>query len=303
MTLYERLSISQVANQVEIESAYHRSKIELEKKLDPTDDGNSFIGGGTNSTVKAELTALEVAYQILKDPEKRRQYNEKLRNDQLSKQPMPQSLDSSSFLADLFVMVKKPLVIIVIIVAPLIFIQGMFKSSQTNSAAERVAVAERIIESNNSISSRHEERKSHIDNRYEDRKIQEMEYAHKVSEENHKLKLAKQERRLQELEYANQNMQDKIRLEAQEQDRKDRRLEYQSNAGNRILNLEERRQKLNESETNYERQHTNEMRTEDRSRSRIYSMNREIEIRKDMQARKLGVSRKKYDEILRNRNQ
>jgi len=114
------------------------------------------------------------------------------------------------------------------------------------------------------------------------------------------LERAAQAREDKRLEYDANFQQQRIDLLRLEQQRKMMELQYSSHAQNRALRMDERKVDLLESEVNADRQYTKEIQNDERIQRNISNIQQTIDIRKDAEAARLGVTRQQYD-VIRNK--
>ncbi|GEM_PF-5789782 len=102
------------------------------------------------------------------------------------------------------------------------------------------------------------------------------------------------------LEYDAGFQQQRLDLLHLEHQRKMLELEYSAQSQQRSLRMEERKVDLLESETTADRQYTREIQNDARIQRNISNIQQTIDLKKDAEAARLGVTRQQYD-VIRNK--
>jgi hypothetical protein len=114
------------------------------------------------------------------------------------------------------------------------------------------------------------------------------------------LERAVQMREDKRLEYDAEFQRQRLDLLRLEQQRKMMELEYSAHGQKRTLRLEERKFDLLENEVHANRRYSNEVQNDERIQRNIDNIRQTIDIKKDAEAARLGVTRQQYD-VIRNK--
>lgn len=226
-TLYDVLEVGRFATKEEIGISYQRLIMECQQAL------NS--GNGDQSQVRFRLDAIKYAYSVLSDPDKRKEYNERIIDDEIRRS----NSDNNHY-----GFLKKPPALVFLAVAFVSFLAFIAFDKRTSTIensdvrynerkADEMLVTEQIanknlgiVEKSIEIERQLQEKKSDFENEYLRRQVE--------------LARLEVERKDRQLEYERELQNKQLELNRSEQERQDRKLEYQANAGERVLKMQER---------------------------------------------------------------
>lgn len=271
-TLYDVLELSRLASKEAIDASHQRlvEDCRIQSDLNP----------GNEPEFKLRLDAIERAYAVLSDPQKRSQYDVRM-----DARPVvigsPGGGYSDGLLSEFIEYVKRPLAISLAFLLPVVAVGYLLSDHYIKTKS--IAAGERSDIRSTELKAAETRATVTLATQRLDTADKSVEYEN--------------EWKARQLEAENDRLNQEMGLIRQEQARKDRELEVRANASDRALKVQERQTDTWVRETNAERKHTNDVYDDEALDRRLDSLNKATEAVRDLNAARMGITRKQYEQI------
>ena len=283
-SLYDVLELSQNASTDAIDASYQRLKSLYEKNM------RDQIGDLVDN--ENRLKAVNYAHSLLRDPQKRSRYDEELAARHRPTTETGTGSESAGSASPFGEKSKAALLIAVPVVAVLyialnflvdfgsVEVQEQLADSATAARAEELTNDRLALDHQNERDVRDHERLT-------------SELATIRAFEAQRL-----ETEAERLRFQAELLQEQLALRQLHQQRQALALQYQTNARSRMLNMEERKLEIAERETDANRAYIDDVRNDAKISRNVARIEKAIELQRDINAEKHGLSRRQYDAIL-----
>lgn len=283
-SLYDVLELSQKASPDAIDASYQRLKARYETRI------ANQVGDRVDS--ENRLKAVNYAHSLLGDTQKRRRYDEELAERQ---QPLAEIVNDPPLVGRASPFVenfKTALLIAVPAVAVIYIVLNFLVDSGSIEVQERTADSEAAVRAKEVANDRlalDYQRESDI--RYDERQSSELAAMQA-------LEAQRLETEAERLRYENELLQEHLALQRLQQQIRALELQYRTNAATRALSMEERKLDIAEREINSNRAYIDDVRNDAKISRNVARIEKTIELQRDINAAKHGLSRRQYDAIL-----
>ena len=283
-SLYDVLEVSEQASTEVIEAAYQRLTALHEKNIrDPTGD----LEDNTN-----RLNAVNFAHALLGDPQKRQGYDEELASRRkpqaefVSDGPLAGQGTVSLAYFKIAMLIAIPVVAIIYVVLNFLVDSGHVEVQEKTQTSEAAVRDEEVANDRLAL----DYRKEH-DALVHERQSNELAAIQAIEAK-------RLEAEAEQLRYKNELYQEQLALQRLEQQRRALQMQYQANARARMLDMEQRQLDMAEWQVTSDRAYLEAARNDAQISRNVERIEKAIDLQRDINATKQGVSRRQYDAIL-----